>query len=134
MATSQSKLTGRVLLGESCEIVIREGSSLTLYLDGNLEAKFGAGINNYNDPPKFTLYGTSSGAQDIDLRATGDFRGSIYAPNADLIYNAEGDFYGAVVVDSFEQKFAGNFYYDEALRDVDIYDVGVRFVIKRWSE
>jgi len=31
-------------------------------------------------------------------------------------------------------KSGGTFYYDEALRDAGIDDVGARFIVKRWRE
>ncbi|MHC4616582.1 MAG: DUF7305 domain-containing protein [Planctomycetota bacterium] len=127
-------VTGNVLLGESCRLLIKLNSSLTLYLDGDLDAKAGAGINNQNVPSKFKLYGTAHGPQTIDLRATGDLRAAVYAPNADVTFYAEGDIYGAVNCSSFEIKSSSNFYYDEALKDVGTDDEAVRFAVDRWRE
>ncbi len=58
----------------------------------------------------------------------------VYAHNADIHFYAKGDIYGAFVADNFEFKAGGNFYYDEALRDVTVHDYGVRFTVKRWNE
>lgn len=127
-------VTGDIKLGQDCEIVINEGASLTLYLDSDLVAGNNAGINNKNPPEKFKLYGTGGEEQQLDLKAKGDFFGAVYAPNADVIINAGGDIYGSFISSSFEMKSGGNFYYDEALRNVSVNDEAVRFVIKRWSE
>jgi hypothetical protein len=127
-------ITGNVELGQSCEIVVREGASLELYLDGNLDSANSAGINNLNSPVNFSLYGTGTEQQQFDLKAKGDFSGAVYAPNADLTIMAGGDVYGSFMGSSFEMKSGGNFYYDEALRNVSVDDVAVQFVVEQWSE
>ena len=45
-----------------------------------------------------------------------------------------GEMYGPFVDNDFEMKQGGNFYYDEALKDISINGVGVRFVVKQWQE
>jgi len=127
-------VTGNIDLGQDCEIIVSEGASLTLYLDGNLVAGNDAGINNKNSPANFKLYGTGGAGQVFGLKAKGGFYGAVYAPNAEITINAGGDIYGSFVGSSFELKSGGNFYYDEALRNTSVDDVGVRFVIKQWSE
>jgi len=127
-------VTGDTSLGQDCEIIVREGASLTLYLDGDLVAGNQAGINNENSPVNFKLYGTGEGAQEFDLKAKGDFFGAVYAPNADIIINAGGDICGSFIGSNFEIKSGGNFKYDEALKNVSVDDEAVRFVIQHWSE
>jgi len=58
----------------------------------------------------------------------------VYAPNADVTIMAQGDVYGSIVAENFEFKAGGNFYYDEALRNVNKDDDCVRFTVQRWSE
>ncbi|MHC4624694.1 MAG: DUF7305 domain-containing protein [Planctomycetota bacterium] len=127
-------VTGDILLGESCQLLINLNSSLTLYLDGDLVAKANAGINNQNVPAEFKLYGTADGPQSIDLRATGDLRAAVYAPDADITLYAEGDIYGAIKAKTLEIKSSSNFLYDEALKEVGVDDEAVRFVVDRWRE
>ena len=130
-------ITGKLDLGESCEIIVNDNSSLTVYIDGNIHCRSNISINNENppeDPKKFQVYGTSAGEQFFDIKAKSDWSGTIYAPNADVVLYANGDFYGSIVANSFELKAGGNYYYDEALREVELDDEGVRFVIKRWYE
>lgn len=127
-------VTGDIDMGQDCEIVINNGASLTLYLDGDLTADNNAGFNNGTQiPANFKLYGTGTD-QDFDIRSKSDVFGAVYAPNADVTIMASGDVYGSVVANSFEMKSGGNFYYDEALSNVTVDDDGVRFVVKRWSE
>jgi hypothetical protein len=128
-------VTEDIDMGQDCEIVIAPGSSLTLYLDGDLSANNNSGFNNQTQiPGNFKLYGTGSEEQSFDIRANGEAYGSIYAPNADVTIMAGGDFYGAVVGNSFEMKSSGNFHYDEALSEVSPDDFGVKFVVETWSE
>jgi hypothetical protein len=126
-------VVGNIDLGEACEIIVKPGASLTSYLDGDLLAGNDAGINNQGVPKDFQLYGTGT-AQTITMKAKGDMSGSVYAPNADVTIMALGDIYGSFVSKSFEMKAGGNFYYDEALKEVSVDDEAVRFVVRGWSE
>jgi hypothetical protein len=128
-------ITGDVTLGQDCEIVVQPGASLTLYLDGDMVAANNSGFNNLTQvASNLIIYGTGTGPQSFDLKAKSDVFGVVYAPNADIDVYAVGDVYGSIVANSFEFKAGGNFYYDEALKDVSVDDAGVRFIVTRWSE
>jgi hypothetical protein len=130
-------ITGDIDLGESCELVVKDDSTLTIYIDGDIHCRTKSAINaEYppEEPTKFQIYGTSETEQTFDIKAKNDWSGTIYAPNADVILYANGDFYGSTVSNNFELKAGGNYHYDEALRKVSIEDAGVRFVVKRWYE
>jgi hypothetical protein len=130
-------ITGNVTMGQSSEIYLdpAKNSSLKIYLKGNWSSDNNSGINNGNRLPNtFTLYGTGAAGQKIDVKAKSDFYGTIYAPNADVTIFSGGDLYGAFTSKSFELKNPAKFYYDTALRDVNVYDDGVRFVVSRWNE
>jgi choice-of-anchor A domain-containing protein len=126
-------ITENINLGQDCEIKINEGSSLVIYLDGDLIGDNDAGVNNMNAPENFKLYGTGE-EQTIDLKAKNDFYGAVYAPNADITINSGGDLYGSFIGSSFEMKSNSNFYYDEALIDASLDDEAVHFVVTQWSE
>jgi hypothetical protein len=131
-------ITGDIQLGNSCEIVVKDGASLTIYIDGDIHCRNGSGINTEAPPEEaytLQLYATGKGAQYFDVKAKSDWTGVIYAPNADVDLYAKGDAYGSIVADTFEFKAGGNFHYDEALREqVTIEDEGVTFAVIRWSE
>ncbi|MFC1782928.1 hypothetical protein ACFL02_05015 [Planctomycetota bacterium] len=129
-------ITGDIDLGQGCEFIVESGASLELYVDGDIECKNDStlGGESFSDPKAFQLYATGAGSQAFDIKAKSDWCGVIYAPNADIILYAKGNCYGSVVSGSFEYKSDGNFYYDEALRNVSANDDYVRFVVKRWSE
>lgn len=130
-------ITGDITLGESCEILVRNGASLTIYTDGNIQCGNGSDINSENPPSAAStlqLFATGEDPQSFDLKAKSEFTGVIYAPNASIQLYAGGDAYGSIVANTFEFKSGGNYHYDEALRQVETDDQGVRFVIKRWYE
>ncbi len=130
-------IAGDIQLGQSCEIVVTEGSSLIIYCDGNITCGNGSGINTENPPEAAStlqLYATGDSEQTFDIKAKSSFTGVIYAPNANIELYAGGDAYGSIVADNFEFKSGGNYHYDEALRKVETDDEGVRFVVKRWHE
>jgi choice-of-anchor A domain-containing protein len=127
-------VTGDIKLGQSCEIVIREGSSLVIYLEGDLVASNDSSITNDSKLAKnFMLYGIGE-EQNLDLKAKTGWYGAVYAPEADVTIKASADVYGSFVCRTFE-NMNGNFvYYDAALRDTSIDDVGASFVVARWHE
>ena len=131
-------VTGDIQLGNSCEIVVAEGASLTIYSDGNIHCRYGSGINTKNPPEKaetLQIYATGTTAQFFDIKAKSQFTGIIYAPDADVDLYANGDAYGSIVARDFEYKAGGNFYYDEALQQKNtVNDEAVQFVVTRWSE
>ena len=123
-------VTGDIDIGQDCELVIKPGSSLTIYAAGNFVGGNSSGINNETMlPSNFVVYGTGSNNQVFDLKAKTDFYGAIYAPDPNIVIRAKGNVYGSFIGSSFEMKCGGDFYYDAALRDV-----GERFCIARWWE
>jgi hypothetical protein len=131
-------ITGDIQLGNSCEIVVKEGASLTIYADADIHCRNGSGINTEAPPEEaatLQLYATGEGKQYFDVKAKSEWTGVIYAPNADVDLYAKGDAYGSIVADTFEFKAGGNFHYDEALREnVTVEDEGVTFAVTRWNE
>jgi len=129
-------VTEDILLGQDCEIRILNGASLELYLQGDLEAKNNSGFTNETkNPASFVLYGIGSDAQQIDLKAKGEFYGAAYAPNAALTVYAKGDIYGAFAAGSFGVKSKSDIHYDHALGTYPkIDDQGVWFELDWWGE
>jgi len=113
---------------------VNPNASLVLYLGGTFIADVGSVINNLTkEPKKFQVFGLDTCDQ-IEFKNSDNFYGSIYAPNADIIFHNAVDIYGSVIGATFEQKAAGNFYYDAALRTVSADDIGVHFVVDNWRE
>ena len=127
-------ITGDITLGNSAELQIEEGASLTLYLGGDFEGKNSSFVNNETqDPQKLKLYGLDS-CETIQFKNSADLYGAIYAPNADVIMHNSGNIYGAVAAKSFEQKNSAAFNYDVSLREASVNDEVVYFTITNWHE
>jgi hypothetical protein len=127
-------ITGDLRLGNGDEVEIQPDSSLTVFLGGDLYVDNSGTINNLTqDPKKFKIYGLDT-CTNIDFKNSGIFYGAIYAPEADIHAYNGFTIYGAVVGKSFTQDVDANFYYDMLLREVNLSEIGVRMVVKRWSE
>jgi len=130
-------ITGNIELDQGCDIVIKDGATLTIYIDGNILCREGSGINTEAPPEEAStlqLYATGDKQQSFDVKAKSEWTGVIYAPNADVLLYANGDAYGSIVADTFEFKAGGNYHYDEALKEVTEKDEGVTFTITQWNE
>jgi hypothetical protein len=128
-------ITGNIDLGNGCEIIVRPDSSLTLYVDGNISADNSAGFNNQAGNVKdFQLYATGTDEQEFCLKAKSSIFGTIYAPDVEITLYPSAEMRGAIVGENVTFKSGSTFYYDEALRNVSIDEVGARFIVKRWRE
>lgn len=124
-------VTEIVNLGNGSELLIKKGSSLTLYLDGDFISRNSSGITNEVEMPvTFQLYGTASATQTIDLKAKTNWYGAVYAPNAEIVIRATSNLYGSIVGTNFTMMNSGTVYYDTALSDVG----ESHFTLKRWWE
>ena len=131
-------LTGDIGLGNSCEIVVKDGSTLKIYTDGDIVCDNGSSINTEAPPEAaatLQLFATGEGAQFFDVKAKSEWTGTIYAPEADVVLYAGGDVYGSIVAHDFEFKAGGDFHYDKALQKKNtVNDDAVVFVVTRWYE
>jgi hypothetical protein len=107
-------------------------AKLTIYLGGSFEGKNGAGVNNIGDPNKLTIYGLSSNS--INIKNSGDFCGTIYAPDAEVTIYAKAKVFGSVIAKDYKQDNSAVFTYDARLRKASIEDKFVRFVPTHWRE
>jgi hypothetical protein len=127
-------ITGDVTLLQGAVLEITPGSSLQLYVDGAINAGQGGEINNLTqDPKKLQIYGSAVGVEYSFGQAT-VFYGTVYAPGVSLQLNNSADLYGSFVTKTVSQNAKVNMHYDMALGEVNINDVGVKFVVERWSE
>lgn len=128
-------VTGNIDIGQDAELIIQPGTSLVIYLDGDLYARNSAGINNLTgDATSFILYGTGE-EQTFDLKAKSEWYGAVYAPNADVTLRSDADMYGSFISANFRTTGGGShIYYDAALQDVGETDVAVYFAVDRWQE
>jgi len=132
-------VTGDVAMNSGSQIQVEAGSSLTLYVDGDLggDELNNVEINNYTGIPggfKLCLMGASEPS--IEFKNNNDLFMAIYAPNTDIIFKNNTTFRGSVVAKSVYMKNNSVFYYDKALQGETIgnNNVGLSFVTDRWQE
>jgi Tfp pilus assembly protein PilX len=114
-------------------IIIPEGSSLTVYVEADFKVA-GNGLGNGNNRPgTCKIWGTSTSAagQSIQLAGNGALKAVVYAPNADVKINGNGDIMGSLVGNTI--SFTGNaaFHYDESLANEG---GNTPFGVSRWRE
>ncbi|MBW6516762.1 MAG: hypothetical protein K0B81_09155 [Candidatus Cloacimonetes bacterium] len=114
----QIKHPGNIVLniGGTASIVIKEGASLTIYADGNLEVG-GTGIVNLSEiPSNLEIYGTEN-CQTVKLHGTSDIHGVIFTPDASASIRGSGTLFGSITCNSMVQWGSGTvaIHYDEAL-------------------
>ncbi len=100
-------------------ITLATGATLTIYTAGKVKIA-GNGLANPGLPSSFQLYGTSTSsvAQDIEIKGNGALSGIVYAPNAAVTINGNGDVKGSVIGKTISLTGNAAFHYDESLADL----------------
>lgn len=97
-------------------------SSLKLYTAGDIKIS-GNGVTNLNTQPiSFQLWGTTQKPaveQEIQIVGNGTLGGVIYAPDAFVTLNGNGDIMGSVVAADIRLTGNAAFHYDEALAEAE---------------
>jgi hypothetical protein len=121
-------VTDDIDIGGTFEVAAN--SSLTLYVEGDVNVK-GNGIVNVTGLPKnLIVYGTASSDQEIKLAGNAAVQAAIFAPNADLVMKGggvHGTFMGSAVADAVTLTGNFRFHYDESLANLatsGVYTVG----------
>jgi hypothetical protein len=140
-------VTGDIIFGQDADLYVGDPlvppgdpnwrpSSLTVYLDGDLEGKNAGGINNLSQiPANFILFGTGPEDppyHDWDIKNSHNFYGVYCGANVDIIIRAYADVFGSFSGHSYDIRNSGNLHYDASLSDLSAYDTG--FAIERWWE
>lgn len=117
----------------NAKIVIPAGSSLALYVEGNVRIVGNGGVGNGNVQPvtcQFWGTNTSAAGQTIELTGNGSLAGVIYAPNATVTLDGNSDMMGSVVAYDIFITGNANFHYDESLA---LYG-DASFGVTKWRE
>ncbi len=105
-------------------ITLRNGAVLNIdasagpvhiFLAGPLEAKSGSAINNTFEPTDFAIF--SNAPDSLVFKHGSDFKGLIYAPNAQVEMKNSADIYGAIWAETVFVHNSGKLYYDTRLRN-----------------
>ncbi len=123
-------------MASSSILQIDAGASLTLYIDGNIDAQPGCIFNTVAQiAGNFRIYGTNNTYQSFNLQPNSNLYCAIYAPNADVTVQPQnnGLFVGGCVANNFAALSNFNFVFDKALALLNPNDP-VFFAVKRWWE
>ena len=97
--------------------------------DAKFDAKKDSSFNIDGNPPNFTIFSDST--KKIDFKHGTTFKGTIYAPYADIDVKHSADIYGMIWAKKLDIKNSGELYFDTALKDKWLDDT-VRIV--SWKE
>lgn len=125
--SSALSVTGRA------SIIVPDGSSLTIYTEGDIKIA-GNGLANRNiQPLSFQIWGTNQtvAGQSIQVAGNGALRSIVYAPNADVKINGNGDVMGSIVGRNITLVGNAAFHYDESL---DNFGGNSTFGVSQWRE
>ncbi len=124
--------SSQTTLHNGSKIIIQSGGSLEVVLKGDLVVNNDAAlINETDNSHSFLLLGLPT-CDRIVLMNSSTTMAAIYAPQADVNLNNSGDFYGAVVANTFVMKTNSTFYYDTRLKNLLINEIGATFRVGHW--
>ena len=106
---------------------------LEMYVGGDLDLTGQGVMNQFQNPEAFQAWGTApaGSSQSIKVAGNGDFAGIVYAPNADVDVNGNGNVSGAIVGDNITLVGNAAFHYDVNLKNKED---GGTMAIGRWRE
>jgi hypothetical protein len=123
------------LAGNKDQILIKNGGSMTFYMDAPTFSMQGLGVVNENGNAANFLYLGTTNNTSVNFGGNANFVGAIYAPQADFSLGGGGnnmyDFIGASVSRTVTMNGHFNFHYDENLRRIGM---GRGFVPTNWKE
>jgi hypothetical protein len=128
-------ISDKLELKKETSLVITEGSSLTIYMGGEIQQEDSCQFVN-NDPTKLLIIGTPS-ADKFEWESNYDFHGVIYYPGLDFVVKRASDFYGSVIADEIQLEKESNLHYDKAVKDIPLFHyepVDANYVVKSWQE
>lgn len=96
-------------------ITLAANSSLIIYTAANVNIAGNGLLNSSSSPVTFQLWATGTGVQTIELAGNGALKGIVYAPNANVKINGNGDVMGSIVANNITVTGNAAFHYDEAL-------------------
>jgi len=127
-------ISGDIDIDQGSGIHVLPASSLVIFLGGNWTQRNLSLVNTQTlEPKRLQVYAVGEDQEFIfDNQVV--FCGVIYAPGASVYLNNNVSMEGAIVAESVELANHSDLTYDQGLSEVDVTDLGVRFVVKRWSE
>lgn len=114
-----SSTSSAISMGNNCNIVVSAGAKLTVYVKGALSIANNSSLNNVSKiPANFQLYSSYSGSNGVQISNNGNFYGSVYAPDTDVILANNTDSFGSFVGKTVDLSNNSDIHYDQALNQV----------------
>lgn len=101
----------------SGDVVIPAGSTVKIYIDGDIQVQSMAKINAAGVPLQCQIYSRGSL---IRINGGAEVRSVVYAPDTEIRLTGGGDLYGAYVGNVATDNGGSNFHYDRALDDFEL--------------
>jgi hypothetical protein len=101
----------------SGDIVIPVGSTVKIYIDGDIQVQSLAKINVAGKPIQLQIYSRGS---EIRINGGAEMRSVVYAPDTEIRLTGGGDLYGAYVGNVATDNGGSNFHYDRSLDEFEM--------------
>ncbi|MCK6550614.1 hypothetical protein L6R52_32550, partial [Myxococcota bacterium] len=105
---------GDMTIGGSFNLELADGAEVDLFIKGSLSVGASARFGTPSAPSKVRTY--VGGAGQIVLSASAVFGGNLYAPRADVIFDASADLYGALFARTADFSGSASIHFDSAIR------------------
>jgi hypothetical protein len=132
----QLYVNGDFWMDSNTIVEIAPGSTLEIYLgNGVFNQDSNSQINNLNqDPKSLAILGTAD-FHTLNWRSNSALYGVMYVPDADVLYSANADTFGAIVARYIDQDSQAGIHYDESLATWEKYGtVDTKYVLQDWQE
>ena len=107
-------IDGDVEIGGGANFEITGDSEIDIFIAGSLSVQASASFGDPSFPSRVRTY--VGGAGEISLSAASSFGGNLYAPNADVVFGASADVYGAIFANSVRFSGSAKIHFDTSVR------------------
>jgi len=122
---------GDVTFGAGSNLIIDPNHAVNLYLGGN--AVFKNTFTGGSDPTKLRIFGLDT-CTSIRFDNGAKTYAAVYAPKAEITAINSSEIYGAIVGNTITIDNSAKVHYDAYLKNVSLFDIGAKFVVKTWQE
>ncbi|MBN1829132.1 MAG: hypothetical protein JW884_08300, partial [Deltaproteobacteria bacterium] len=127
------KVANKFWMTGTSEILVTPGSSLTVYVEGNIDLSGSGIVNTSSIPANVQIYGGAN-TTDCDITGSVEFFGVVFAPNAQVRLTGTTDIYGSIVGRTVSMTGGGTLHYDEALANLGGSGSSGSITIVSWRE
>lgn len=120
-----------IFLDDDSKIKLAPGAEVKIYVEGTINLESGSDFNENGKPTQMFVFTKGS---IVDLEGNSEFKGALYAPNADFVHYSSGaGFYGAVIARRVEVKNSACIHFDRALSNIQ-FGAGSGYDVIAWRQ